>query len=387
LRGPLTKQEIRNWRLGIGDWRFDVGGLKLEVGGSPSSSLIPPPSSLSPHPPTLPPDIPQFFLPPTVAVEWAVRQWEEREGATALIEEKHLVYAPHWLGIGAVRIADRKLGVDHRHAEARLQEARAKTAAIEWDKARKVTVDAAAHAAPPAEGALYHPLPAGVATLRAVKALSKDFADYLYHSVTVSVPYHPKLKIAGRPGDKPREFRARCEDAARAGRDAEIGRLRKSYERQIARVEEKIAREERELQRDAEEHRARKREENWALAETAWNFLRGRRPSYAVAWAMRRKGNTGRAQREIDESEDELADLREALADLRRSMEEEMAEVSQKWVDLLEQVGEMRLTPRRADVSVDALGLAWAPRWRVTLDVDGQKRQVELEAYDVEIGD
>jgi len=56
----------------------------------------------------------------------------------------------------------------------------------------------------------------------AVKALSKDFADYLYHNVAVSVPYHPALKIAGRPGDKPREFRARCEDAARAGRDEEI---------------------------------------------------------------------------------------------------------------------------------------------------------------------
>ena len=387
LRGPLTKQEIRNWRLGIGDWGFEVGSLKLEVRGSPSSSLIPPPSSLSLHSPTLPPDVPQFFLPPTVAVEWAVRQWEEREGAAALVAEKRLVYAPHWLGIGAVRIVDRKHGVDHRHAETRLQAARSKTALIEWEKARETTVDAAALHSPPAEGALYEPLPAGVATVRAVKALSKDFTDYLYHNVAVSVPYNSALKIAGRPGDKPREFRARCEDAARAGRDAEIDRLRKSYERQIARVEEKIDREQRELERDTEEHRARKREENWALAETAWNFLRGRRPSYAVAWAMRRSGNTGRAQREIDESEDELADLREALADLRQSLEEEIAEVSQKWVDLLEQVEEIRLTPRRSDVSVDVFGLAWLPRWRVTLDVDGQKRQVELDAYDIEIGD
>jgi prefoldin subunit 5 len=200
------------------------------------------------------------------------------------------------------------------------------------------------------------------------------------------VPYNPALKIVGRPGDRPREFRTRCEDAARAGRDEEIDRLRKSYERQIARVEEKIDREQRELERDTHEYGARKREENWALAETAWNFLRGRRPSYAVAWAMRRSGNTGRAQREIDESEDELADLREALADLQQSLEEEIAEVSQKWVDLLEQVEEIRLTPRRADVSVDAFGLAWIPSWRVTLDVDGQKRQIELDAYDMEIG-
>ena len=404
LRGPLTKQEIRDLRLEVGDRKpalsavegLEVGARAAEAAGQTSEIAHPQSaistfdiqhSSFSPHPPTLPPDVPQFFLPPTVAVEWAVRQWEEREGATALVAEKRLVYAPHWLGIGAVRIVDRKHGVDHRHAETRLQAARSKTALIEWEKARETTVDAAALHSPPAEGALYEPLPAGVATVRAVKALSKDFADYLYHNVAVSVPYNSALKIAGRPGDKPREFRARCEDAARAGRDAEIDRLRKSYERQIARVEEKIDREQRELERDTEEHRARKREENWALAETAWNFLRGRRPSYAVAWAMRRSGNTGRAQREIDESEDELADLREALADLRQSLEEEIAEVSQKWVDLLEQVEEIRLTPRRSDVSVDVFGLAWLPRWRVTLDVDGQKRQVELDAYDIEIGD
>ena len=393
LRGPLTKPEIRNLRLEMGDWKLEAGGDVSEAVGSafeipnPQSAIATRSSSLSQHPPTLPPDAPQFFLPPTVAVEWAVRQWEKGEGATALIEEKHLVYAPYWLGIGAVRIADRKLGVDYRHVETRLQEAWAKTTLIEWDKASKATVDAATLNAPPAEGALYRPLPAGVATLRAVKALSKDFADYLYHNVAVSVPYHPALKIAGRPGDKPREFRARCEDAARAGRDQEIDRLRRSYERQIARLEEKIAREQRELERDTHEYRSRKREENWALAETAWNFLRGRRPSYAVAWATRRSGNTGRAQREIDESEDELADLREALSDLQRSLEEEISEVTQKWVDLLAQVEEIRLTPRRADVSVDAFGLAWLPRWRVTLDVDGQKRQVELDAYDIEIGD
>ncbi len=388
LRGPLTKQEIRNLKLEVGGRALQVVGSVSEIVNpqseiaAPSSSFISHPSSLLPHPPTLPLEVTQFFLPPTLAVEWAVRQWETRESKTALIENRQLVYAPHWLGAGSVRIADRKRGIDYRHSEARLHAATAKAALIEWDKAREIAVDPAALHAPPAAGAQFEPLPAGAANARALAALQKDFADYLYHHVEVAVPIHPVLKITGQPGDKPREFRARCEEAARARRDAEIEKVRKSYEREIVRVETKIAKGQRELSRDTEEYRSRKREENWALAETAFNFLRGRRPSYAVAWAMRRRGNTGRAEREIEESESDLADLEQALIELRKSLEEEIAEVAQKWADALEQVEEIRLAPRRADVSVDTFGLAWLPRWRVTVDVDGQKRQIELEAYE-----
>ncbi|HLF25488.1 MAG TPA: DUF87 domain-containing protein [Anaerolineae bacterium] len=402
LRGPLTKQEIRNLKLELG-FGVRVGEGEPQADRSPSasqqvsaslirnpqsaiknpaSSLLPPPSSLSSQPPTLPPDIPQFFLPPTIAVEWAVRQWEEREGATVLIADKQLVYAPHWLGRGSVRITDRKRGIDYRHAETRLQEARTRAALIDWSEAPAIGVDATALQAPPADDAQFESLPAGVGNVRAFAALQKDFADYLYHHVSISVPYHPLLKVTGQPGDKPREFRVRCEDAARARRDDEIAKIRKSYATQIARLETKIAKERRELTRDTEEYHARKREENWALAETAWNFLRGRRQSYAVAYAMRRRGNTGRAEREIEDSEGELADLEEMLAELNKSLEEEVAEAAQKWADVLEQVEELRLTPRRTDVRVDAFGLAWLPRWRVTVDRDGRAQSIELEAYE-----
>jgi hypothetical protein len=388
LRGPLTKQEIRNLKLEVGDWRLEAGGRATEV-ESPQRETAAPQSLMSnrslasPNPPALSPEVSQFFLPPTVAVEWAVRQWETREGKTALIEGKQLTYAPHWLGSGSARITDRRRGIDYRHTETRLHAAQAKAALIEWDKAREIAVDPATLQSPPAAGAHFEPLPAGIGNPRTLNALQKDFADYLYHHVAVSAPYHPLLKITGQPGDRPREFRARCEDAARAKRDDEIAKAGKSYAAQIARVEAKIARERRELDRDAAEHQARQREENWALAETVFNFLRGRRQSYAVAYAMRRRGNSDRAEREIEESEGELAELEGALAELNKSLEEERAEIAQKWADALEQVEEIRLTPRRADVSVDAFGLAWLPRWQVAIEVDGQKQQIELEAYEV----
>ena len=391
LRGPMTKQEIRNLRMEVGGWRLEVGerpAAQSPISNpqseltAPSSSLDLQPSPFLSQPPALPPDVTQYYLPPTVAVEWAVHQWEEREGATVLIDDKRLVYSPHWLGIGLVRTIDRRRGVDHRQTVACLHPATGRTALVDWSQAADIAVDAAALRAPPSADAEFEPLPAGVANARALSALSRDYADFLYHSVSVAVPYNPVLKITGQPGDKPYEFRARCEDEARARRDDEIDELRKSYARQIDRVQDKIAKEQRELERDSENYHARKREENWALAETVFNFLRGRRQSYAVAYAMRRRGNSGRARQDIEESEDELADLSEALDELRKSQDEEVAEVSRKWVEVLEQVEVIHLTPRRSDVDVEAFGLAWVPRWHVSVDADGQKRQVELPAYE-----
>lgn len=387
LRGPLTKQEIRNLKpeseSGVG---VESGERSVQP---PTSSFQFPNSnlqtqtSLAPLPPTLPPDLAQFFLPPTVAVEWAVKQWEEREGASVLIVDKRLVYTPYWLGVGGVRILDRRRGIDYRHAEVRLHTVQASTALLDWGAARQTVVDAATLQSPPSNGAYFEPLPAGAGNPRAFAALQRDFADYLYHHISVTVPYHPSLKITGQPGDKPYAFRARCEDAARAKRDDEIDKLRKTYAKQIERLRLKIAKERRELEQDIEEHQSRKREETFALAETAWNFLRGRRQSYAVAWAMRRHGNTARAERDISESEDELSDLEDALAELEKSLQEEIAEVSQKWVDVLEQVEEIKLAPRRVDVDVAAFGLAWLPRWQVTVDENGRRRELQLEAYDV----
>lgn len=37
---------------------------------------------------------------------------------------------------------------------------------------------------------------------------------------------------------------------------------------------------------------------------------------------------------------------------------------------------------KKADITVDAFGLAWVPRWRVTYEDKGVTRQLFLPAYD-----
>jgi hypothetical protein len=291
------------------------------------------------------------------------------------------VYAPHWLGMGTVHIVDRARNVEHAQTVSVAHPARGGEARIDWSAAQAMHVDRATLQTRPVKEAVFELLAGDAGRPQTLKKIQKDFADYLYRNITLGVPYHALLKIAGQPGDSPREFRARIEDAARAKRDEEIEKVRASYAREAKRIEDKMAREQRELARDEERLNATKREENWALAETVFNFIRGRRQSYGVAWAMRRRGNTNRAKQEVEESYDTIRNLQDVLDELRESLAEELELVSQKWVDALSQVEEMQLKPRRADVHVDEFGLAWIPRWTITGEANGQRRQLELDAY------
>jgi len=124
----------------------------------------------------------------------------------------------------------------------------------------------------------------------------------------------------------------------RVKRDAEIAQVKSKYQREITRVDKQLRREERELERDMADLAGRKREETIGIVESAFNFLTGRRQSYAVTYATRRRRLTEKTEAEVQESEDAIADLRDALAQLRQSLDDEVAEINQRWAGMLDSV-------------------------------------------------
>ena len=391
LRGPLTRRQVRELARGQwdeetgrqgdretvrqeadsrGDWEQRSQGAGEQRGGTLAD--------LSAGPPALPPDLPQVFLPPTVAFEWALRGYEVQVGRPVLVRERRLAYTPHLLGLGTVRMLDRKRGVSHRETVARLVRPSEGPLGVDWDAGR-VTLDEADLAPRPMGEGFYAPVPSPLARTRELKQLEKDFADYLYRSVSVAIWYSPALKLYGRVGESRRDFRVRCEREARRGRDAELDKARARMDKQMARVQERLRREERELAEDQEELEARKREELLTLGESALNLLTGRRPSYMISWASRKRTLTRKARADVDESFAAIEDLEDQLEALAEEWREQAAQVNDRWADTLEEIEQVEIAPRRADVTVEFCGLAWVPTWQVTLE-DG--RRVDLPARD-----
>ena len=371
LRGPLTRKQIQ-------EVMQEQGEREIHERKEPTEARVTTPAGLSPAPPTLPPEVPQVFLAPTVTVEWALRGYEQQTGQPVLARDRRLVYVPHLLALGVVRFLDRTRGIDHQETVARLVQPGEGVLAVDWDAGQITVSPQDLSPRPPGEG-LYAAVPATLSRPRDISRWEKDFADYVYRSATATIWRNPALKLYGKVGESRHDFRLRCEEEARRLRDAEIAKARAAMDRQMARVQEKLRREQRELTEDQQELEARKREELLGLGESAFNLLTGRRSSTVVSRASTKHRLTQRAKADVEESQEEIKSLEQQLEDLKADWEDQVAAINDRWAETLEQIEEIKVTPRRTDVAVTFCGLAWLPVWQVTLE-DG--RQVDLPAWE-----
>ena len=379
LRGPLTRDQIRTL-------------VSAEVPAPPSRPLaetvgevaVAPVRAeapgLSEVPPQLPSSIQQYFLPVNVSLEWAIRRAEEEEDTTIVYQDKQLVYWPALLGLASMYFAHTRSGLSDRQAVGRLVHP-LEEGAVDWDEG-EVTIEREELSAKPAQDALFADPPPGLSDARRLKRLEKEFINYLYHNVSLTLLHNPRLKLYSRPDETAKEFQRRCRVEASKRRDTEVEKLKKKYEKRLDQLESRKRREERELAQDEAEYEARKREELLSAGESVLGFLTGRRSRRAISTASRKRRLTQQARADVEESLEAIEDYETQIQDLREELEEEIAEITERWAETIDVVEEVEVRAKKADISVEAFGLAWVPHWRVTYEDQGVTRQLSLPAYE-----
>ncbi len=88
------------------------------------------------------------------------------------------------------------------------------------------------------------------------------------------------------------------------------------------------------------------------------------------------------AKADIAEGQAALAGLQAELADLDRQMQAEAENLTRQWQAAADDIQERRLAPRKADVVVQLVALAWAGSWQISyVDAEGQTRTESVPAY------
>jgi predicted nucleic acid-binding Zn-ribbon protein len=154
--------------------------------------------------------------------------------------------------------------------------------------------------------------------------------------------------------------------AARERRDAEVDALKQKYSTQIDKLQTKLRKYERDLEASEADYDARKREELITTGETVLGFLMGRRYMRTMSSVATKRRLATHAKYGVEEKKDEIADLEEEITRLGDELEQASAEITRKWSDTLDQVSSVEVAPRRGDVDVRLVALAWVPSWRVT---------------------
>ncbi len=393
LRGPMTRPQVsqlmadRKKSLSAAPTvTRPVSSTAAPTSAAPEKTVDPAPPGFSATPPALDPSVQQVYLPVEQSEQAAIRTAADDSGQTLDVEMTQLVYEPALIGAATVRFVNRKHGIDEQKEVLLLAPAPDSIRATDWANAERVPLtlrDLArgAERVGAEQGPFFAPVPESANSARELKSISKDLSDWLYYNQRLKLNAHAGLKLVQKPGETLRAFKIRLQQAARERRDEAVDKLEAKYATKIDRLEERLRRKQRELADDEAEYNARKQEEFIGIGESVLGFFMGRRSTRALSRASTKRRLTTKAKMDIEETKEEIADLTEQIAELEQELKDATDEITNQWVDALNDLTTEEIAPRRTDVNVQLVALAWLPSWRIVADDGRGSRVFTVPAY------
>jgi DNA helicase HerA-like ATPase len=327
--------------------------------------------------PTLPAGIREYFLPQNYSLPEAFQSAKRDMPSQAMIQG--IVYRPLLLAAAQVRLLDRKYGVDSEITKAALVDSLDRRGIVRWDDFAYAGPSLDKVETSPAAGARFGTIDSPLNDSKLMTALQKDFTDWLFRNSEVTARANEKLKVYGGPDVSQAEFMKACADSARNARDAEIEKKTSAIEKKIKSLEDKLGREERELRQDQSDLQSRNIESGANMLELGASlFGLGRKKSVATQLTKVRLAQNAKA--DVQESEESIAQYKKDLAALQRERDDVTAEVNDRWGQVVNDISEVSIKPKKTDIYVSLFGVAWKPFYIVQA-VD---ETVELSAFGAE---
>jgi hypothetical protein len=350
-----------------------TSGTQSQLSGiNRQSSIVNPQSSIT-RPP-VPAGFPEFFLPMNLSFTKALSVSGRTMPEEAMLAG--VLYRPVLLASAQVRFLDRRYSLDMQQVKSALVTVLDKRGVVRWDDFVQTVPDEKEMDPLPDPQGRFAALEGPISDARQMTALQKDFADWAYRTSKVTIRANRALGVFATPDVSQAEFMGACAEAARQARDADLAKAAATIDRQIVALKEKLAREERELQQDQTELEERKREELVSGAETVFSLLGGRR-SRRISAAMSKHRMTAQSKADVDESVDVIAEYKQQLAQLEQARRQALGEAGSKWGDVVNDVTELPILPKKTDVYVNLFGVAWRPYYQVK----AAEQAVEIPAF------
>ncbi|MBP1623950.1 MAG: uncharacterized protein H6Q07_1970, partial [Acidobacteria bacterium] len=341
LRGPLTLAQIKSLQT----TKAAAPGLAASAAPSFSASSA---TGAKADRPSLPPQVPEFFLP--------VRGVKPA-GALPL-------YKPAICGLGDVHFLG---GQSQRKAFA--ADIGSDTVALNWDASQAGDFDETQMEKEPAAEAEFAPMAAAASRPENYKAWTRDFSDFLYRTAQISTFSSPEFRLTSNPGELESDFRIRVSQLAREKRDQAMQALRNKYGPKIAALEDRIRRAQQRVDKEKGDVRQAGLQTAISIGATLLGAFMGRKAVSTgtigrASTAMRSGARTVKEQSDIAAASENLDALTQQKADLEAEFNAEMQTLEGSTDPLKQPVETTAKRPRKSDIAVRLVALAWLPHWK-----------------------
>ena len=337
LRGPLTRTQIK----------LLLDPMKVEIPAPAASAPVP--VTAKPREPVLPPEVPRYFIPIRSSV-------------------LNVVYRPMLIGVAEIHYSNSKT-IDLTQQLTLLAEISDGPVALDWNQAVSIDMPVEDLEVAAEAGAEFAEVPAKAAKERSYATWRKDLANWIYRNHRLELLESPSLQIASNPGESERDFRVRLQQLAREKRDEAVEKLRRKYAPKFEQLEERKRRAEQAVQREAEEAKGQKFQTAISVGATLLSSFLGRKrvSMSTLGRATTAARGASRSMKEADDvgrAEENVAAITQKIAELDAEFKAETATIERSLDPQTEELGAVSLKPKKVNIDVKLVALAWAPYWR-----------------------
>jgi hypothetical protein len=277
-----------------------------------------------------------------------------------------IVYVPHLLALCRVHFVDTRRGLSASEEVAQLTPLDDSPLGIAWSNSEDVGVREEELAREPVASASFATPPAAAAQVASYAAWKKSLTDHLHRTRRYQLFKSNALGEFSRPGESERDFRIRLTERAREVRDEAIDNLRRKYAAKLVAAEERVHRagECVESERQQAEGAGMQTAVSWGatiLSAVLGRKRLGPRTLGRAASAARDLGRSRKQAGDVQRAEEKLDRYEQRLHDLEQEIQQEEELIKDRFDPLQEALDTIQLRPRRTDVDVRLLALAWTP--------------------------
>jgi len=358
LRGPLTRNQIKVLMEPVknsGETK-EASSPTNQPSQVPSKKTAAATAEVAPSSggrPAIGPDIQQFFIP---------ARGSARSGG-------HLLYKPMVIGAAKVNFVDSKTGVDASNDVCLLTAVTDDPVPVSWDDSTETQIAVADLEKDPGGDADYQEVPAVAGKAKNYQTWARSFVTYLYGNQRLELLQSPSTEEISTPGESERDFRVRLQQIVREQRDIQIDGLRQKYAPRITGLQNRILRAQQAVQRETAQASQAKLQTAISFGTTVLGAFFGRKAVSVstlgrATTAARGVGRSMKEQQDIGRAQESVETLQAQLADLEAELQAETQNLEAKVDAQNEQLEKVTIKPKKSNISVQLVTLAWAPFWQ-----------------------
>ena len=369
LRGPMTKSEVK---LIMKD---KVQEIKV------SSTIKTPPSQISSNkgtgaPPTISSEIQQIFVPLIKSSALAIQEIKNRNQKELSFGEPSLIYNPGVIGKAVIHFQDKNIELKEDQERNLMLYS---SEFMNWEKSEEIKISN--FLSDPEGNAKFSEIPSNLNDPKDFNELKKSFTDFLFYNSNFKLYHSPLLKLYSKPNESKGDFILKINQMARETRDDEVDKIEQKYAKEFEKLKVKQSKAQDILMKKQASASSLKQEALLSAGESVVGMFMGRRSTRSASKAMTKYQKSKTVSADIDKAQKDIVSLSKEMESLENELKAQIEIIKQRREKEISEVKEVIIQPKKSDIEIKMISLAWIPKWEISYNENGNKKTEMIPAY------